>query len=71
MANISAHIGRQLYKTTITTATNQLIADEPVSAGGQDLGFSPEELLAASLAHVPALPCACMPIVKAGRNYRR
>lgn len=49
MANIKAHIGTQLYKTEIRTATNVLIGDEPVSAGGEDLGFSPEELLAASL----------------------
>lgn len=49
MAHITAHIGTQLYKTEISTATNLLIADEPVSAGGEDLGFSPEELLAASL----------------------
>ncbi|PSK87408.1 OsmC family protein [Taibaiella chishuiensis] len=49
MAHITAQIGKQLYKTEIRTATNLLISDEPVSAGGEDLGFSPEELLAASL----------------------
>lgn len=49
MAHITAHIGTQLYKMEVRSATNLLIADEPVSAGGEDLGFSPEELLAASL----------------------
>lgn len=49
MAHITAHIGTQLYRTEIRSATNLLIADEPESAGGEDLGFSPEELLAASL----------------------
>lgn len=54
MAKVSANIGSELYKTVIKTATNSLIADEPVSAGGMDLGFSPEELLASALA-----ACTC------------
>jgi len=54
MAKISATIGSALYKTEIKSATNSIISDEPVSAGGQDLGFSPEELLASALA-----ACTC------------
>ncbi|GLU56549.1 OsmC family protein [Dyadobacter frigoris] len=54
MAKVFASIGTALYKTEIKTATNSLVADEPVSAGGLDLGFSPEELLASALA-----ACTC------------
>lgn len=54
MAKVVASIGKDLYKTEIRSATNSLIADEPVSAGGMDLGFSPEELLASALA-----ACTC------------
>jgi len=49
MAHITASIDRQPYRTEIRTATNTLIADEPAADGGGDLGFTPEELLAASL----------------------
>ena len=54
MAKIQASIGSVLYKTEIKSATNSIISDEPVSAGGMDLGFSPEELLASALA-----ACTC------------
>lgn len=54
MAQVFASIGSALYKTEIKTATNSLISDEPISAGGMDLGFSPEELLASALA-----ACTC------------
>lgn len=54
MAKVFASIGTALYKTEIKTATNSIIADEPLSAGGMDLGFSPEELLASALA-----ACTC------------
>jgi len=53
MAKVTSSIGKDLYKIEIKSETgNTLIADEPVTSGGQDLGFSPKELLAASL-------CAC------------
>ena len=54
MAKVQASIGSVLYKTEIRSATNSIIADEPVSAGGMGLGFSPEELLASALAS-----CTC------------
>jgi putative redox protein len=54
MAKVYANIGTALYKTDIKTATNRIIADESVSAGGMDLGFSPQELLASALA-----ACTC------------
>jgi putative redox protein len=50
MASIKAHIGKQKFRTEITSATNTLISDEPLDLGGEDLGFSPGELLASSLA---------------------
>lgn len=57
MATINAVIGTDHYRTEIRTSTNLLIADEPVASGGEDLGFSPEELLAASLS---ACTCATL-----------
>ncbi len=51
MNTISAQIDTRLYRTEITSATgNILIADEPQEMGGKNLGFSPSELLASSLA---------------------
>lgn len=51
MTQVRATIGKEHYKVNIKTLSgNELIADEPVDNGGQNLGFSPHELLAASLA---------------------
>ncbi len=50
MSHITAEIGKQRFRTEIRTAGNLIIADEPVSMGGENLGFSPSELLASSLA---------------------
>jgi len=51
MNTISAQIDTRLYRTEITSSTgNILIADEPQEMGGKNLGFSPSELLASSLA---------------------
>jgi len=50
MANVSAVIKKELYKTEIVAGQNKLVADEPISNGGMAMGFSPGELLAASLA---------------------
>lgn len=51
MQTISAKIDTRLYRTEITSATgNVVIADEPQDMGGKNLGFSPSELLASSLA---------------------
>ena len=55
MTKIKAHIGAANYRTEIRSATNTIISDEPESAGGIDLGFSPYELLASSLA-----ACTCI-----------
>ncbi|MFH6994052.1 OsmC family protein [Flavobacterium sp. FlaQc-48] len=51
METISAQIDTRLYRTEITSASgNIIIADEPQEMGGKNLGFSPSELLASSLA---------------------
>ena len=43
------------YKTILYNEKNQLIADEPLSKGGLDLGLSPTELLCAALS-----ACTCI-----------
>ena len=56
MAEVKAHIDKELYLTEMTSPSgNILIADEPVTKGGQNKGFSPTELLAAALAS-----CTCI-----------
>jgi len=51
MAKITSVIEEQNYKVVLTSESgNTLIADEPENLGGQDLGFSPKELLASALA---------------------
>ena len=55
MAIIHASIGRNHYGTALRSATNAYLADEPLADGGGDKGFSPSELLAASLA-----TCTCV-----------
>ena len=51
MQTIAAKIDTRLYRTEITSSTgNILIVDEPQEMGGKNLGFSPSELLASSLA---------------------
>ena len=50
MQSVRAYIGRDHYKTIVKTENNLMMADEPKDEGGLDLGFSPNELMAASLA---------------------
>lgn len=51
MDTIKATIDTRKYRTEITSKTgNILISDEPQEMGGKNLGFSPFELLASSLA---------------------
>lgn len=49
MKETTAITGREKYKTIIRSATNEIIADEPIDLGGKDLGFAPGQLLTASL----------------------
>lgn len=55
MIKVTAKISEELYKTEISTETNTILADEPTTAGGRDAGFSPKELLAASLGSCKAI----------------
>lgn len=52
---IKAIIHQEPYVTEISSETNSLIADEPVTHGGNDKGMAPMELLASSLA-----ACTCI-----------
>ena len=47
---INGKIGKEKYKITIEWRNGVLIADEPVSSGGKDLGPDPFSLLLSSLA---------------------
>ena len=47
---VLARIGTEKYYTEVISDTNKIITDEPLDKGGQDKGFNPFELLAASLA---------------------
>jgi len=55
MQKLTAIIGKDLYRTEITSGNNSIIADEPLSDGGKDEGFSPFSLLASSLAACTAI----------------
>jgi putative redox protein len=50
-----AEIGIIPYKTTITSASHTLVADEPESIGGNNTGMSPNSLLLASLGSCTAI----------------
>ncbi|WP_313503484.1 OsmC family protein [Kaistella carnis] len=47
---VLASIGTEKYYTEVTAGKNKIITDETLDKGGQDKGFNPFELLAASLA---------------------
>jgi putative redox protein len=47
---ISASSGKENYKTTLESGSYTLFADEKPEKGGKGEGFTPHELLAASLA---------------------
>lgn len=52
---VKASIGTDKYKTSVIAGKNSIIVDEPIDKGGLDLGFQPQELLAASLASCTAI----------------
>lgn len=55
MAHVKASIGKAAYPTTIQAGRHTLMTDEPVSSGGQDVGPTPSDLLAAALASCTAV----------------
>ena len=46
---------REKYTHDVKTGSHTVVVDEPVEAGGEDLGPSPQELLAAALASCTAV----------------
>lgn len=50
MAKITGTINKNHYQAEIKSEVNSIISDESVVNGGKGAGFSPEQLLAASLA---------------------
>lgn len=55
MRTTIARIRRQKYKTELQARNHIITADEPIEVGGQDLGFTPTELLESSLAACSAM----------------
>ena len=53
---------RERYTHDVKTGRHTLTVDEPENQGGQDMGPSPQELLAASLA-------SCTAVTKIGRAH--
>ncbi len=51
---VKASLGITKYYTEVVAGGNRLITDEPVDKGGQNKGFNPLEILAASLASCTA-----------------
>jgi|SRR5690554_3497292 len=47
---LKATIGRETYKTVLSSDHHEFIADEPTDMGGEDLGPDPFELFLSSLA---------------------
>ena len=52
---VSAHIGRDKYKTEIISGNHHLLSDETSEGGGKDLGPEPPEFLLVSLASCTAI----------------
>lgn len=56
MRQTTSSIGKDKYITRIHSSNNNdIVADEPIEQGGQNLGFAPGELLASSLG-----ACSCI-----------
>lgn len=55
MAQGTARIGKDKYRTEIHVGGRDLVADEPASLGGQGAGFAPYDLLLASLGACTAI----------------
>jgi len=53
--SVTITIGKEKYRTEVSNGRNILIADEPESLGGADLGLGPKELLLSSLGSCTAM----------------
>ncbi len=47
---ITASLGSEKYKTTLTNGNNSIFSDELIANGGAEKGFTPTELLCSALA---------------------
>ncbi|MEZ5333022.1 MAG: OsmC family protein [Thermoanaerobaculia bacterium] len=52
---VRARIGRDAYRTELSTGRHEWLADEPVEAGGEDWGPNPYDLLLAALGTCKAI----------------
>lgn len=50
MTHVTASTSKETYRTVIKARGHEIIADEPLNEGGQDLGPKPGEFLASALA---------------------
>lgn len=48
-AEVITKLGEEKYLMNISAGNNSILADEPIAKGGQEKGFNPLEILAASL----------------------
>ncbi|MBD3731744.1 MAG: OsmC family protein [Sphingopyxis sp.] len=55
MAQGTARIGKDKYRTQISVGGRDIVADEPRALGGQGAGFAPYDLLLASLGACTAI----------------
>ncbi|NJM08175.1 alpha/beta fold hydrolase [Candidatus Gracilibacteria bacterium] len=55
IVGVELHIGASSYTTTVRAGRHQLLADEPLSAGGADLGLNPYDFLLAALGACTAM----------------
>jgi putative redox protein len=55
MARGIAHIGRDIYRTTLEVSGHTLVADEPARNGGADAGPAPYDYLLAGLGACTAI----------------
>ena len=54
---VHVHIGKDHYKTVMTAEPHELIADEPESHGGEDLGPDPYDYLLMALGSCTVITC--------------
>lgn len=50
MTKVISHNTKENFQTELKSGQHTILADEPIELGGQDLGMSPDSLLASALA---------------------